>query len=85
MRQLYETEKGCPLHILYLEGGLVPAQYVIMGNIANFLHYILQENTDSLLLKMLEAQIEHPIENDWNSEAKLVLKKLNITHSYAEI
>ena len=46
MRQLYETENGCSLHILYLEGNFVPAQYVIMGNIANFINYILQENTD---------------------------------------
>ena len=53
--QYYETDVGCPIHILYLEGGLVPAQYVIMGDITNFLQYILQENTDSLLLKMLQA------------------------------
>ena len=71
MRQLYETENGCSLHILYLEGGFVPAQYVIMGNIANFIHYILQERTDSFLMKMLEAQIEHPVKHYLNSEAKL--------------
>ena len=65
--------------------GFCTCKYVIMGNMANFFHYMLQENTDSLLLKMLEAQIQHPLKNDWNSEAKINLKKLNITHNNAEI
>ena len=34
---------------------------------------------------MLQAQIEHPLKNDWNSEAKSVLTKLNITHNYEQI
>ena len=57
MRKLFDTERSCPLHIMYLEGGLVPAWYMIMGNMAMFLHYSLQEDEDSLLLKILKTQI----------------------------
>ena len=32
MRKLFQTEKWCPLHIMYLDGGLVPARFLIMGN-----------------------------------------------------
>ena len=85
MRQFFDTEKGCPLHIMYLDGGLVPARYIIMGNMAIFLQYILQENNDSILWQMLQAQIQHPLKKDWNTEVKSVLKKLNIIHSYEEI
>ena len=46
---------------MYLESGLVPARYLIMGNGAIFLQYILQEAEDSYLLQMLNAQIEYPI------------------------
>ena len=70
---------------MYLDGGLVPARYIIMGNMANFLQYILQENKDAILWKMLQAQIQHPLKKDWNTEVKSVLKKLNIIISYEEI
>ena len=37
LRQIFGTEKGCPLHILYLDAGIVPARFLIMGNKLNCL------------------------------------------------
>ena len=70
---------------MYLEGGLVPARYIIMGNLVNFLHYILKEDSESLLLTMLKAQIEHPTKNDWNSEIKSILAQISLELKYEEI
>ena len=64
MRQIFQTEKGCPLHIMYLDAGIVPARFLIMGNKVNFLHYILQEEEKSLLLKVLKAQKDNPLRSD---------------------
>ena len=85
MRKLFNTDRSCPLHIMYLESGLVPARYLIMGNRAIFLQYILQEAEDSNLLQMLNAQIKYPIKNDWNNEVKSALAQLKINISFEEI
>ena len=85
MRQFFQNEKGCPIHIMYLDGGLVPARYIIMGNMVNFLHYILQQDNESLLLNMLKAQIDHPTKNDWNSEIKSILAQISLDLTYEEL
>ena len=85
MQKKFNTEKSCQLHTLYLEGGLVPARYIIMGNMATFLRYIFEEEKLSILLQMLEAQVKYPIKFDWNSEVKSVLAQLQINFSYEEI
>ena len=58
-QQVFKTEKGCPLHIMYLDGGLVPARFLIMCNMLNFL----QEDDKSLLLNIPEAQINSSLKN----------------------
>ena len=58
---------------MYLDGGTVPARYIKIGNKINFLHYILQEDTELLLLKMLEVQIDHPIKKSRICETKHLL------------
>ena len=78
MRKLFSTDRSCPLHRMYLESGLVPARYLIMGNTVIFLQYILQEEEDSNLLQILKAQIKYPIKKDWNSEVKYALVQLKI-------
>ena len=78
MRKLFSTDRSCPLHRMYLESGLVPARYLIMGNMVIFLQYILQEEEDSNLLQILKAQIKYPIKKDWNSEVKYALVQLKI-------
>ena len=85
MRNFFQTEKGCSIQIMYLDGGLVPARYLILGNKVNYLHYILNEDSNSLLLKFLQAQIKFPVKNDWNSEVKNILTQLQINLSYEEI
>ena len=59
--------------------------YIIMGNMATFLRYILKEEKLSCLVQMLESQVKYPIMFDWNSEVTSVLAQLQISLSYEEI
>ena len=56
-----------------------------MANRAIFLHYILQEAEDSILLQILKAQIKYPIKNDWNNEVRSALGQLKINIGYENI
>ena len=67
-----------PIHLMYLEGGEVPARYQIKNRKLNFLHYILQQDEKSLLYTMLEAQAKQPVKGDWYSECKQILVEFNI-------
>ena len=40
---------------MYLELGIFPVKFVLMKKIMNFLHYILKEDTDSMLYKVFCA------------------------------
>ena len=80
MKSIFKAETGIqvPLHIMYLDGGQVPARYQIKRYKPNFMQYILQQNEESLLYKMLEAQILQPVKGDWFSECYKILEEFNI-------
>ena len=85
MRQIYETGKGCPLYLLYLEGGQIPARFVIQKQKLNFLYHILQQKKETLLYKFFEAQEKFPVKGDWVNEVKQIIKNLNLKLSFNEI
>ena len=68
-----------------LKKSVLPDRYIIMGNMATFLWYILKEEKQSFLLQMLESQVKYPIKFDWNSEVTSVLAQLQISLRYEEI
>ena len=70
---------------MYLEAGMVPARYQVERQVLNFLHYILQQDKNSLLFQMLSAMIEKPTRNDWASFAKLLVQKYNLNLTLLEI
>ena len=80
-QHVFKTEKGCPLHIMYLDGGLVPARFLIMCNMLNFL----QKDDKSLLLNIPEAQMNSSLKTIWNSEVKSILNYLEIKMRHKEI
>ena len=43
------------LFFMYLELGIIPVKFVLMQKIMNFLHYILKEDTDSMVYKVFCA------------------------------
>jgi hypothetical protein len=60
MRRSLEVGQWCPKEILYLELGCMPIRYTIKIRKILFLHYLLNEENDSLISRVLKAQIENP-------------------------
>ena len=87
MKNIFKAETGIqvPLHLMYLEGGQVPARYQIQRYKLNFLQYILQQEENSILYTMLEAQRNHRVRGDWFSECEETLKSFEIDISIEDI
>ena len=78
MRNIFQVKTGIqvPIHIMYLDLGQVPARYQVKRYMMNFLQYLLQQDENSLLYKMIRAQQEHPTRGDWFSETMEILHEL---------
>ena len=85
MRLLFQTNKSCPLHLLYLESGQAPARFEIKRMAINFYQYILQQKEDSLLNRMLSAQKENPVKNDFYQSVNLYIQEFGISSTDEEI
>ena len=51
----------------------------------NFLHYILNQNKDSLLFRFFEAQLNNPTRGEWINNVRKILKLPNFNESFEEI
>ena len=80
LRKILEAGKSCPKEMLYLELGCTIMQRRIM-----FLNYILNENKESLVYRVLEEQIRNPSKNNWILNVQTNLKSLDIHLSIEDI
>ena len=78
LRKILEVGKSCPKEMLYLETGSWPIRFIIMSRRLMFLHYVLNEDSKSLIYKFLQAQINDPVKNDWIHTVKEDLEELEI-------
>ena len=85
LRRLLKTPKGCPISQLYLESGHIPARFHISKMRLLFLKYILGEDPNSLIHKILVLQIENPCRGDWASSCYEDLNYLEIDQSFEDI
>ena len=85
LRKVLNTGKGCPIVQLYLEMGHIPARIEIQKMRCLFLHYILKQDENSTLFKMLKLQLEKPTRGDWASECFQDLKDFKIEESLEQI
>ena len=69
LRRILAAHSKTPKELLYLETGNIPVRYILMARRINFLHYILNENEDSLLHNFSQAQ-EKPSEGRLGVEGK---------------
>ena len=81
----FETVRGCPLYLLYLEAGVVPARFVIKRMKVVFLKVILDQNIKSQLNQFMSAQKSEPTKGDWYSEVQEIMKEFNIKLTEDEI
>lgn len=85
LRKIFSTQVTTPREALYLESGNVPVRFTLMARRLNFLHYISNEDEDSLIRRVLTAQLSDPIKGDWITTFLSDLETLKINLSMEEI
>ena len=85
MRKVLNTTKGCPITMLYLTLGHVPARFEIQKMRILYLKYILSQKEDSLVRTFFNLQVEIPTKGDWASRVIQDLKDLKISFTLKEI
>ena len=78
MRQLLRAPKGTPIEMLYLELGSIPFRHIITERRLGFYHYLLNENSESMVNKFLHAQMKNRTKRDWASRVIEDLKSLGM-------
>ena len=64
--------------MLYLELGVIPIRFTIKSRRLNFYKYIIDEPSESLLFKVLDAQVKQPTRNDLGETVKEDFTDINI-------
>ena len=85
LRKTFSAHSKTPLETLYLESGNIPIRFILMSRRLNFLHYILNEDDDSLLRSFFTAQRESPVRGDWVMTVTEDMKELGIDLTMEEI
>ena len=62
----------------YLELGIMPVRFEVMRKKLGFLQYILKEDKNSMISKVLNATSDNPIKNDFVATCNKYLKKMDI-------
>ena len=80
MKNIFKAKTGIqvPLHIMYLDGGQIPARDQIQRYKLNFMQYILQQDEESLLYQMLDAQKNIPLKGIGFRSAIKYLRNLKL-------
>ena len=82
--QLYNTETGCPRSQLYLESGVYPLRFEVMKMKIMFLHYIVNEDSHSLISQFYTTQRNFPQKGDWASQTDEICDYLDIKYKQGE-
>ena len=69
----------------YLELGAVPIRFEIMKRKLGFLQYLLKQNKDSMIYKILQKTNESSVKNDFVYTCKKYMKTLNLEVTFEEI
>ena len=85
LRKLLSAHSKTPKETLYLDSGNIPIRFILMSRRLNFLHYILNEDENSLVRRFLEAQIECSGKGDWIAMVEEDMKELEINMKIEEI
>ena len=78
LRKIFSAHSKTPLETLYLESGNIPIRFILMSRRLNFLHYILNEDDESLLRTFFTAKRESPVKGDWVMMVTEDMKELGI-------
>ena len=78
LRQLLKAPKGTPKEMLFLELGCMPLRDIIRERRLGFLHYLLNEDSESLVHRFLKSQMKNKTRRDWVTSVQSDLKFLGL-------
>jgi hypothetical protein len=78
LRQLLQAPKGTPKEMLFLELGCLPFREIVRERRLGFLHYILNENSKSMVYRFFQSQMKNRTKRDWVSTVLNDLKTLDM-------
>ena len=85
LRKILEVGSGCPKEMLYLETGSIPIRFIVTFRRIMFLHYILNQDPESLIGRFFRSQVKSPCRNDWCISVESDMKELGIKLTFNEI
>ena len=85
LRGILNAPRMTPKALLYLELEVLPIGYIIKSRRLMFIHYILNQNEESLVIKFFNAQMENSTKADWTSQIKKDLTELEINLEIKDI
>ena len=78
LRKLLNAPKSTPKEMFFLELGCIPLREIIAEKRIGFLHYILNEDKESMVYKFFKTQMEQRTKKDWVTAVLKDLENLNI-------
>ena len=82
---MVKTGIQVPIHLMYLDGGQVPARYTVKRCKFDLFQYILHHHESSLIYRMLEFQQNQPVRGDLFSECKEIIEDFRINMNIEDI
>ena len=79
LRQLLKAPKGTPKEMFFLELGCMPYREIIRERRLGFLHYILNEDKDSMVNRFFHSQLKTRKKKDWVTTVLEDLKYLGLS------
>ena len=84
-RRILNVPKSTPKEMFYLEFGCIPLRHIIMKRRIMFLHYILNQDPDSILYRFLMTQMQGRKKKDWIVQVLKDLKELQMDEDLENI
>ena len=78
LRKLINAPRATPKEMLYLELGCTPFRELISKRRILFLHYILNQEKESMIRHFFEVQLKDPKQKDWVNTVRKDLEELKL-------
>ena len=85
LRSVLKAPKSTPKEMLFLELGCIPFKELIRKRRILFLHYILNENKESMMYRFLQTQISNMKKKDWIYQVLTDIKELGLDLNLEDI
>ena len=85
IRKILETGIHCPISLLYLETGHIPARFQIQIMMLNFFKYILTQKKESLIFRFFQVQCQYPTKGNWISNIKNIMNSIDLNLTFEDI